>query len=318
MFPPAGFPDTTATLAFSVFLLTFAYEDGATLLAASLAATGRMDIRIGFLSAFLGIWAGDIGLYVMGSTIGERVVQHRWTRRFVSGNAFAKAQSWFARRGTLAIVMSRFVPGSRLPLYVAAGALKLPARRFSSVTGICAAVWVGAIFVAFRIVPGARLASPARLAAVAFGTLILPWMMGKLFRFALPRPLLLWRKYSRWEFWPAWLFYPPVVAMCAWLALKYRGLALPTIANPSFRNGGIVGESKIEILRALMSTAPELVADGYSLPPAPLSKRVEMLQRLCEQHAIPYPLVLKPNVGQRGAGFKLAASEADAERYLVL
>jgi len=143
-------------------------------------------------------------------------------------------------------------------------------------------------------------------------------MLSKVFRFTLPKLRLAWRKYSRWEFWPAWLFYPPVVAICAWLALKHRGLALPTIANPSFRNGGIVGESKIEILRALMSMAPDLVADGYSLQPAPLSKRVEMLQRLCEQHAIPYPLVLKPNVGQRGAGFKLAASEADAERYLVL
>jgi len=32
---------------------------------------------------------------------------------------------------------------------------------------------------------------------------------------------------------------------------------------------------------------------------------------------IQYPIVLKPNVGQRGAGFKVASSQADAENYLV-
>src|SRR5205807_2259618 len=51
----------------------------------------------------------------------------------------------------------------------------------------------------------------------------------------------------RWEFWPAWLFYSPVVAICFWLGLRYRGLSLPTVANLNQKNGGIVGESKIGI-----------------------------------------------------------------------
>jgi len=112
------------------------------------------------------------------------------------------------------------------------------------------------------------------------------------------------------------MFYPPVVAMCGWLALKYRGLALPTVANPSFRNGGIVGESKTDILQALMKVVFDYVVDGYILSVGPLSVRLEQFRRICQDREILYPLVLKPNLGQRGSGFKLISSQADAHKYL--
>ena len=68
------FPETQAALAISVFLLTFAYEDAATFLAATLGTAGRLDARVGFACAFLGIWSGDIGLYLLGSRVGQRAV----------------------------------------------------------------------------------------------------------------------------------------------------------------------------------------------------------------------------------------------------
>ena len=314
MFPHLPFPETQTTLALSVFLLTFAYEDGATLLAVTLGAAGRLDPRLGFASAFLGIWVGDMGLFMVGSSVGRRAANSQWLTRFVSSDSLCKAQSWFAKRGPLTIVMSRFLPGSRLPLYIAAGALKLPARLFSTITGVCSAVWVAAIFTVWRFTPASH-ASARVLWLVAAAMLLSPWA----FKIAEPgfRTIRsLWRKYQRWEFWPAWLFYPPVAVMCAWLAVKYRGVSLPTIANPSFRNGGIVGESKIEVLQVLMSTAPESVADGYVLAAGELADRLRTLQGICEEHSISYPLVLKPNVGQRGEGFKLVASLAEAEQYL--
>src|SRR6266566_1112825 len=315
MCPHLPFPETQTTLALSVFLLTFAYEDGATLLAATLGATGRLDVRLGFASAFLGIWAGDVGLFIVGSSVGRKAASSRWLRRFVSCEALRKAQSWFATRGPLTIVMSRFVPGSRLPLYVAAGALKLPARLFGTITGICSAVWVAVIFTVWRFAPVSH-ASARTLCLVAATMLLGPWIFSRAAKRVSRTIRLLWRKYQRWEFWPAWLFYPPVAAMCAWFSLKYRGLSLPTIANPSLRNGGIVGESKIEVLQLLMRAAPESVADGYLLAAGDLPQRLRNLQLLREEHSIRYPLVLKPNVGQRGAGFKVVASLGDAEQYL--
>ena len=76
--------DTQPALAVSVFLLTLAYEDGATLLAATLAGAGKLDARLGFASAFLGIWAGDMGLYFAGTKVGGRLQQSAWLRRFVT------------------------------------------------------------------------------------------------------------------------------------------------------------------------------------------------------------------------------------------
>src|SRR5208337_4288032 len=45
-------------------------------------------------------------------------------------------------------------------------------------------------------------------------------------------------RWRRWEFWPPWLFYPPVAVYYLWLAVKHRGLMLPTAANPGIFSGG--------------------------------------------------------------------------------
>ncbi len=318
MFPHLPFPETQTTLTLSIFLFSFAYEDGATLLAATLGAAGRLDVRVGFVSAFLGIWAGDMGLYVLGSSIGRQAVSSRWLARFVSNESLGKAEAWFQESGPLTIVISRFLPGSRLPLYVAAGALKLPARLFSAITGICSAIWVAGIFTVWHFLPRLPLLTGKKTPWLLAAALLLgPALLSKAAIQALKRVRLLIRKYQRWEFWPAWAFYPPVVAMCAWLSVKYRGFSLPAVANPSFRNGGIVGESKIEVLQALMNVAPDAVADGYVIAAGEFTERRGTLEKLCREHEIRYPFVLKPNLGQRGAGFKLVSTAAEAEQYLA-
>src|SRR5215831_6874606 len=263
MFPHLPFLNTQAALALSVFLLTFAYEDGATLLAVTLGTAGRLDPRLGLASAVLGIWGGDVGLYWVGAALGGRLEQSTWVKRFVSPEAYGRARSWFQQSGVSTIVLSRFIPGSRLPLYVAAGALKQPARLFASVTGLCAIVWVSAIYVASRFTAISRLSHGQSFALFAVALLVGPWVLAKVFRSAIPSLRSIWKRYSRWEFWPAWVFYPPVVAMYVWFSVRYGCWTLPTIANPSFRNGGLIGESKIEILNALMAVSSECVSDGY-------------------------------------------------------
>ena len=146
-------PESQAALALSIFLATFIYEDGATLLAATLSASGSLDPRIGLLSTFIGIWMGDMGLYGLGSSFGRRAARSRWLQKYLSPESIASADRWFAKHGWLALVMSRAIPGSRLPLYVAAGALGLPVRLFAKTTAVCSAVWVSAIFAIWRFIP---------------------------------------------------------------------------------------------------------------------------------------------------------------------
>ena len=180
MFPFDSLPETQAALALSIFFATFIYEDGATLLAATLSASGRLDPRIGLLTAFLGIWIGDIGLYGLGSLFGRHTAHSRWWQKYLTPQSLAKAEGWFARHGSLALVMSRAIPGSRLPLYVAAGALRLPVRLFAKITGVCSAVWVCAIFAIWRFVPktssGHQHLLPWLLTALV---LFAPWLLSK-------------------------------------------------------------------------------------------------------------------------------------------
>src|SRR6266702_8339528 len=119
MFPLHSLPETQAALALSIFFATFIYEDGATVLAATLSASGSLDPRIGLLSTFLGIWVGDMCLYGLGSSLGRRTMQWIWLQTYLRPESLSKADAWLAKHGSFALVMSRAIPGSRLPLYLA-------------------------------------------------------------------------------------------------------------------------------------------------------------------------------------------------------
>ena len=190
-------PETQAALAVSIFFATFIYEDGATLLAATLSAGGSLDPRLGLFTTFLGIWFGDLGLYGLGAAFGRRTTRSRWVRKYLKSESIAKAESWFARRGAMALVMSRAIPGSRLPLYLAAGALRVSLRLFAKTTAICSAIWVATIFELWRFIP--QTSNHQRLISWLIVTLVLvaPWLVGKSAAFL--RRRLLSSNYKRLE-----------------------------------------------------------------------------------------------------------------------
>ncbi len=123
------------------------------------------------------------------------------------------------------------------------------------------------------------------------------------------------RRACHHEFWPAWIFYAPLVPYAWWQGLRTRGLLTPSACNPAIDHaGGWVGESKDAIMRALgdspFALQTVLVPDG----PEPHQRASRLLDALLAK-AIPLPVILKPNAGQRGFGLKLARTEADIRRY---
>jgi hypothetical protein len=126
---------------------------------------------------------------------------------------------------------------------------------------------------------------------------------------------------SFFEFWPMWAFYPPVMLYAVWLMLRYRGVLLPTAANPSFPGGGFFGESKAEILALAMRHTPEWVAPFIAVhrpEAADADPRLECETALAAlaDAGLSLPVVAKPDLGCRGAGVKLLRTSDDLHAYL--
>ncbi len=316
-----GLPPVGQALALG--LATFVQEDIPTVSAALLAAAGKLPWTVGWLGCFLGIWIGDLLLYLAARYAGRRALDWRWVQRFASRAAVARSEGWFATRGTWLLVTSRLIPGTRLPTYLAAGFLRLPWVRFATVTGITVALWTTALF-AVAHGGGTALAAVSApgsqrgwvwvslLVASVLASRWIPKLFSPEARQQLAAAVGRWR---RWEFWPAWLFYLPVGLRYAQLALRHRSLTLPTVANPGIVAGGLVGESKFATLRDLFAASPEFTSEAWLLD-GPFADRPAELRRLLESGRLQFPFVLKPDLGQRGLGVKLIRTPADADRYL--
>jgi len=304
------------------FVGTFVLEDVATVGAGLLLAAGQINWPAAFTACFLGIWLGDAGLYALARFGGRRWFERSVLQKYSA--KVARSEKWFAERGTLILIFSRCVPGARLPTYLAAGFLRLPLARFLFVTGAAAFIWTMAILWLAQTL-GTQLVH--WLSAYKMGGLIMLgsglglFLAFQLFRrasaeFNLEAARNRMARWRRWEFWPAWLFYPPVALYCLWLAVKYRGLTVATAANPGIFSGGIVGESKMTTLADLSATSPDFTAEAALIGGGTLETR----QRLLAEHRVrlqlQFPFILKPDVGQRGAGVKLIRTQAQADDYL--
>ena len=119
---------------------------------------------------------------------------------------------------------------------------------------------------------------------------------------------------TRWEFWPSWVFYAPVVAWVAALAVRHRSLAVLTACNPGMADGGFVGESKFDILRTL---PPEVTIPAVLLSQDGGTRNSNAALSAMRTHGWSWPVVLKPDVGQRGVGVRIIRGTAELEHYLA-
>jgi membrane protein DedA with SNARE-associated domain len=308
-----------------IFGSAFVLEDVAVLTAALLAASSMVSLPWAAAASFAGIWIGDLGLYLIARHYGRPVLDQAWFQRLVSKKLdLRRSEAWFQNHGMAAIVLSRAIPGTRLPTYLAAGLLKLPAGRFIGLTALACTVWVTVLFgfsyhVGMMVISGFKMfrSDAGKLVACVIVALVLAWPLRKLFKkLSVDSLAERFKRIWRWEFWPPALFYIPVAAKCLTLAIKYRSLTLPTLANPGMYLGGLIGESKFETLAALADAHPDLVAETHLVPFESVAQQVAHILRLRGAKNLAYPLVLKPNVGQRGFGFRLIYCDEQVKSYV--
>src|SRR5213592_1130140 len=130
----------------AIILLSFVSEDAATISSALSLFGGPITWPLGFATCFAGIWLGDLGLYSLARCFGRPILQSRWISWFADAAVIEHCQKKFNQRGSLTLLASRFVPGTRLPTYLAAGLLSMPIARFALITAFAALLWIGGVF----------------------------------------------------------------------------------------------------------------------------------------------------------------------------
>jgi membrane protein DedA with SNARE-associated domain len=124
---------------------TFVSEDLACVTAGLLIQRGEIGAPAAILACTLGIFIGDVGLWGVGRLFGRAVLAWPWVGRQVGQQRFTELRSWLERHAGRAIVASRFLPGTRLPLYLIAGVLELPAAVFATWALVGTLLWTPAL-----------------------------------------------------------------------------------------------------------------------------------------------------------------------------
>jgi membrane protein DedA with SNARE-associated domain len=308
-----------------IIVATFVSEDLTCIAAGLIAAGGQLSAETAIGAAGLGIFLGDLGLYAAGHWIGRPALRRAPIAWFVHDEDVELSEQWFAHRGPIVILLGRFVPGSRLPTYFAAGMLNIGIWRFASFAAIAVAIWApllggGAMLLGRNVLPLVEAYElyvlPVLVGAVLLMVLVIKFVIPSFTWKGRRMVVSRWKRMTRWEFWPAWVFYTPVFLYYLWLSLRHRSLSLFTAVNPAIPAGGFVGESKSQILEGL-ADADGLVARTHLIraelePPA----RVRAARTFMETAQLDYPVVLKPDAGQRGSGVAVVRSEDELETYL--
>lgn len=112
-----------------------------------------------------------------------------------------------------------------------------------------------------------------------------------------------------WEYWPMWLVYMPAGVYYLYLALKARSFYFFSASNPGIENGGMFFESKWKIF--------ELMPKEYFPNTILISEEdtIEIITRKMEDAQINFPIIAKPDRGERGWCVKKINSLVELENY---
>lgn len=152
---------------FGIAFATLITEDLTCIAAGLLVAEGSLSLWPTILACYTGILGGDMLLVLIGRTLGRHSLKSAPLRWWVSPKMVARAEYWYARRGPALIFASRFMPGTRVPVYFAAGALGVPLGRFFGWFALACAIWTPLLVGATVMFGEAALRTFASWASVA-------------------------------------------------------------------------------------------------------------------------------------------------------
>lgn len=117
-------------------------------------------------------------------------------------------------------------------------------------------------------------------------------------------------KCRSWEYWPFGILHFPLFPYWFWLSVKARSFIFFSASNPGILMGGMFGESKFDVLEKV----PQGIKPKTILIRPPTSVQAVMSQ--IHAQGLNFPLIFKPDLGERGWKVKKINHEQDVKSYL--
>jgi hypothetical protein len=117
-------------------------------------------------------------------------------------------------------------------------------------------------------------------------------------------------KLTHWEYWPFGILQFPLFFYFGWLCLRTQSILFFSASNPGIPMGGMFGESKYDILKKIPH---HLIPKTVVVETASDSSTVVQTLR---SHGFTFPVIFKPDLGERGYMVKRINNENDIIQYL--
>ncbi len=122
-------------------------EEVPIVLAGILSAQGTMDVRLAFAACVFGAILGDCVMYAIGYHWGHNLLKdHPRFARFLHAEREARFEEVIQNHGFKVMLLARFMVGIRSPVYLAAGIVRIPFRRFLLIDLFCATLVISVFF----------------------------------------------------------------------------------------------------------------------------------------------------------------------------
>src|SRR5690349_15249864 len=118
-------------------------------------------------------------------------------------------------------------------------------------------------------------------------------------------------KLKSWEYWPFGIVQFPLFIYYAWLVIRSRSLIFFSASNPGIVMGGMFGESKYDVLKKI----PEQYIPKTILVTQPAD--AESILAQIASSGLQFPLIFKPDIGERGFMVKRMNNANDVAKYIA-
>jgi membrane protein DedA with SNARE-associated domain len=107
-----------------------------------LAYIEELNLPVAIISVIIGMVGGDAMLYAVGYRYGNRIFEIRPFKNLLTPKRMERANHYFQKWGSGVVFLARFMAGVRGTVFLTAGILRMPFKRFLLMDGLAAALAV--------------------------------------------------------------------------------------------------------------------------------------------------------------------------------